>query len=124
MVKGNAVQLWLSVLHEVAKDPKVSEELGDVSFSLVISFTDQDNESLNLTIDKGRLSSAEGEIPDYKTKVSFHSEVFEKLVTEKISPMKAIQKRMLVIDGELGELLNLVYLLPYMKANYEKITAV
>ena len=123
MAKGKAVPLWLSVLKEVAKDPDVAEQLKDVSFSLVIVFTDQDNESLSLVIDKGKQTSQEGEIPNYVAKVSFASEVFEGLVTEKLSPMKAIQKRMLEIDGDLAALLNLVYLLPAMKENYEKITA-
>ena len=122
MAKGKAVPLWLSVLKEVAKDPDVAEQLKDVSFSLVIVFTDQDNESLSLVIDKGKQTSQEGEIPNYTAKVSFGSEVFEGLVTEKLSPMKAIQKRMLEIDGDLAALLNLVYLLPAMKENYEKIT--
>ncbi len=124
MAKGKAVPLWLSVLDKVAQEKEAQEALKDVSFSLVITFTDEDNESLSLIIDKGKSTSYEGEIPNYQTKVSFRSEVFEGLVTEKISPMKAIQKRMLVIDGDLSALLNLVYLLPYMKANYEKITAV
>jgi len=123
MAKGKAVPLWLSVLKEVAKDPDVAEQLKDVSFSLVIVFTDQDNESLSLVIDKGKQTSQEGEIPNCVAKVSFGSEVFEGLVTEKLSPMKAIQKRMLEIDGDLAALLNLVYLLPAMKKNYEKITA-
>lgn len=122
MAKGKAVPLWLSVLHEVEKEPDVAEQLKEVSFSLVITFTDEDNESLSLIIDKGKLTSQVGEIPDYQTKVSFRSEVFEDLVTEKISPMKAIQKRMLEIDGDLSALLNLVYLLPYMKENHRKIT--
>ena len=123
MAKGKAVPLWLSVLKEVAKDPDVAEQLKDVSFSLVIVFTDEDNESLSLVIDRGKQTSQEGEIPNYVAKVSFASEVFEGLVTEKLSPMKAIQKRMLEIDGDLAALLNLVYLLPAMKENYEKITA-
>jgi len=107
MAKGKAVPLWLSVLHEVEKEPSVAEQLKDVSFSLVITFTDEDNESLSLIIDKGKSTSHEGEIPDYQAKVSFRSEVFEGLVTEKISPMRAIQKRMLEIDGDLSALLNL-----------------
>lgn len=123
MAKGKAVTLWLSVLKEVAKEPDVAEQLKDVSFSLVITFTDQNNESLSLTIDKGKQTSREGEMPNPMAKVSFASKVFEGLVTEKISPMKAIQKRMLTIDGDLAALLNLVYLLPAMKKNYEKITA-
>ena len=123
MAKGKAVPLWLSVLKEVAKEPEVAEQLKDVSFSLVIVFTDQDNESLSLVIDKGTQTSREGEIPDYMAKVAFKAEVFEGLVTEKLSPMKAIQKKMLTIDGDLAALLNLVYLLPAMKKNYEKLTA-
>ena len=123
MAKGKAVPLWLSVLHEVEKEPDVAEQLKDVSFSLVITFTDQDNESLSLTIDKGRQVSKEGEIPNPMAKVSFSSKVFEGLVTETVSPMKAIQKRMLTIDGDLSALLNLVYLLPSMKRNFLKITS-
>ena len=122
MAKGKAVPLWLSVLDKVAQEKEAQEALKDVSFSLVITFTDEDNESLSLVIDKGRITSHEGEIPDYQAKVSFRSQVFEDLVTEKISPMKAIQKRMLEIDGDLAALLNLVYLLPYMKENHKKIT--
>jgi putative sterol carrier protein len=123
MAKGKAVQLWLSVLKEVAKEPDVAEQLKDVSFSLVITFTDQNNESLSLIIDKGKQTSKEGAIPNPMAQVSFGSKVFEGLVTEKVSPMKAIQKRMLTIDGDLSALLNLVYLLPAMKKNYEKLTA-
>ncbi len=122
MAQGKAVPLWLSVLDKVAQENEAQEALKDVSFSLVITFTDEDNESLSLVIDKGRITSHEGEIPDYQAKVSFRSQVFEDLVTERISPMKAIQKRMLEIDGDLAALLNLVYLLPYMKENHKRIT--
>jgi putative sterol carrier protein len=122
MAKGKAVPLWLSVLEKVAQEKEAQEALKDVTFSLVIVFTDEDNECLSLIIDKGKSTSFEGEIPDYQAKVSYTSKVFEDLVTEKLSPMKAIQKRMLEIDGDLAALLNLVYLLPYMKKNYELVT--
>ncbi len=122
MAKGKAVPLWLAVLDKVAQEEEAQEALKDVSFSMVIVFTDEDNESLSLIIDKGKSTSFEGEIPDYQAKVSYRSDVFRDLVTEKLSPMKAIQKKMLTIDGDLAALLNLVYLMPYMKKNYELVT--
>ncbi len=122
MAKGKAVPLWLSVLDKVANEKEAQEALKDISFKMVIVFTDEDNECLSLIIDRGKSTSFEGEIPDYKTKVSYSSDVFEDLVTEKLSPMRAIQKRMLTIDGDLSALLNLVYLMPFMKKNYELVT--
>lgn len=123
MAKGKAVPLWLAVLDKVANEKEAQEALKDIAFKMVIVFTDEDNECLSLNIDRGKSTSHEGEMENWQTKVSFTSQVFEDLVTEKISPMRAIQKRMLTIEGDLASLLNLVYLLPYMKKNYELITA-
>ena len=122
MAKGKAVPLWLAVLDKVANEKEAQEALKDVAFKMVIVFTDEDNECLSLNIDRGKSTSHEGEMENWQTKVSFTSQVFEDLVTEKISPMRAIQKRMLTIEGDLASLLNLVYLLPYMKKNYELVT--
>jgi putative sterol carrier protein len=122
MAKGKAVPLWLVVLDKVANEKEAQEALKDIAFKMVIVFTDEDNECLSLNIDRGKSTSHEGEMENWQTKVSFTSQVFEDLVTEKISPMRAIQKRMLTIEGDLASLLNLVYLLPYMKENYELVT--
>jgi putative sterol carrier protein len=110
------------VLDKVAQEKEAQEALKDVSFSMVIVFTDEDNECLSLIIDKGKSTSFEGETPDYQAKVSYRSDVFRDIVTEKLSPMKAIQKKMITIDGDLAALINLVYLMPYMKKNYELVT--
>lgn len=123
MAKGKAVPLWLAVLDKVANEKEAQEALKDVIFKMVIVFTDEDNECLSLIIDRGKSTSFEGEMDNWVTKVAFPAQVFEDLVTEKMSPMRAIQKRMLTIEGDLAPLLNLVYLLPYMKKNYELITA-
>ena len=123
MAKGKAVPLWLAVLDRVANEKEAQEALKDVIFKMVIVFTDEDNECLSLIIDRGKSTSFEGEMDNWVTKVAFSAQVFEDLVTEKMSPMRAIQKRMLTIEGDLASLLNLVYLLPYMKKNYELITA-
>ena len=122
MAKGKAVPLWLAVLDRVANDKGAQEALKDIVFKMVIVFTDEDNECLSLIIDRGKSTSFEGEMDDWVTKVSFEAQVFEGLVTEKLSPMRAIQKRMLTIEGDLAPLLNLVYLLPYMKKNHELVT--
>ena len=122
MAKGKAVPLWLAVLDRVANEKEAQEALKDITFKMVIVFTDEDNECLSLNIDRGKSNSHEGEMDNWNTKVSFPSQVFEDLVAENISPMRAIQKRKLTIDGDLSSLLNLVYLLPYMKKNYEIVT--
>ena len=121
MAKGKAVPLWLAVLDKVANEKEAQEALKDITFKMVIVFTDEDNECLSLNIDRGKSTSHEGEMDNWQTKVSFTSQVFEDLVTEKTSPMRAIQKRMLTIEGDLASLLNLVYLLPYMKKNHELV---
>ena len=119
MAKGKAVPMWLAVLERVANEKEAQEALKDITFKMVIVFTDEDNECLSLHIDRGKSTSFEGEIEGWTTKVLFKTEVFEGLVTEKMSPMRAIQKRMVNIEGDLSALLNLVYLLPFMKKNHE-----
>lgn len=120
MSTQTVVGLWLSVLDRVSKDPKVLEEIKDISLALVLNFTDV-NAMLSISIAGGRLSFQEGESPDYEAKVSFDSKIFEGIVTGDVLPMKAMQKRKIQIDGPIGPMMNLLYLLPALKDNLQKI---
>jgi alkyl sulfatase BDS1-like metallo-beta-lactamase superfamily hydrolase len=123
MAKGKAVPLWLSVLKDIAKDVKESRELKDTVISVAVVFKDQKNESLSFTLDHGKLTAQEG-IPDNLTNVSkviLDSKIFERIVTEKTTPLEAFQKKKVQIDGDIAILPNLIYLFPLMKASYEKI---
>ena len=116
------IQLWLSVFDKVSKDPATLEAIKGISFTLVQSFTDLNGAAFSVSIDDGKISFQEGEIPDYETKVSIASSDFEGLVTERLSPMMAIQQGLIEIDGELGPLLNLAYLMPPMKEHWLELT--
>lgn len=116
------VGLWLSVLAKVSKDPATLEAIKGVSFTLVQSFTDLNGAAFSVSIDDGKISFQEGEIPNYQTKVSLASKDFEDMVTEKLPAMTALQQGLIEIDGELGALLNLAYLMPPMKQYWLELT--
>ena len=80
MSTQTVVGLWLSVLDRVSKDPKVLEEIKDISLALVLNFTDV-NAALSISIAGGKLSFQEGESSSYEAMVSFDSRVFEGIVT-------------------------------------------
>jgi len=119
MSTQNVVGLWLSVLDRVSKDPRVLEEIKDLSLAIVLYFTDI-NAALSISIAGGKLSFQEGELPGYESKVLFDSKVFEGVVTGDVQPMKAMQKRKIQIDGPIGPMMNLLYLLPALKDNLQK----
>jgi len=119
MSSQTVVGLWLSVLDKVSKDPRVLEEIKDLSMAIVLYFTDI-NAALSITIAGGKLSFQEGESSGYESKVSFDSKVFEGVVTGDVQPMKAMQKRKILIDGPIGPMMNLLYLLPALKDNLQK----
>lgn len=119
MAMQNFIELWLSVLDRVSKDPRVLEEIKDLSMAIVLYFMDLDA-ALSITIEGGKLSYQEGEISNYESKVSFDSKTFEGVVTGEVMPMKAMQKRQILIDGPIGPMMNLLYLLPAMKDNLQK----
>ena len=119
MSTQNVVELWLSVLDRVSKDPRVLEEIKDLSLAIVLYFTDIDA-ALSISIARGKLSFQEGELPGYESKVLFDSKVFEGVVTGDVLPMKAMQRRKIQIDGHIGPMMNLLYLLPALKNNLQK----
>ena len=119
MSTQNVVGLWLSVLDKVSQDPKVLDEIKDLSLAIVLYFTDI-NAALSISIAGGKLSCQEGELPGYESKVLFDSKVFEGVVTGDVQPMKAMQKRKIQIDGPIGPMMNLLYLLPALKDNLQK----
>jgi putative sterol carrier protein len=112
------VQKWFSVFERVQKDPTTLETLKGVSMTLVLSFTDLKDAVFSVVIDNGKVSHQAGEIPGYESKISIASSDFEGLVTETLSPMMAIQQGLIEIDGELGPLLNLSYLMAPMKEHW------
>lgn len=116
------VRKWLSVFDKVKDDPETVEAIKDVSLTLVQSFPDLDGASFSVIIKDGKLSYQEGEIPNYETKVSVASSDFEGLVTEELSAMMAIQQGLIEIDGDLGGLLNLAYLMGPMKEHWLAIS--
>lgn len=119
MSTQNVVEFWLSVLDRISKDPRVLEEIEDLSLAIVLYFMDLDA-SLSISLADGKLSFQEGELPGYESKVLFDSKTFEGVVTGEVNPMKAMQKRKIQIDGPIGPMMNLLYLLPAMKDNLQK----
>lgn len=119
MSTQNVVEFWLSVLDRISKDPRVLEEIKDLSLAIVLYFMDLDA-SLSISLADGKLSFQEGELPGYESKVLFDSKTFEGVVTGEVNPMKAMQKRKIQIDGPIGPMMNLLYLLPAMKDNLQK----
>lgn len=119
MSKQTVVGLWLSVIDKVSKDPRVLEEIKDISLALVLHFTDV-NGSLSISLAGGKLSCQEGESSACETKVSFDSKVFQGIVTGDVEPMKPMQQGKIHIDGPIEPLMNLLYLLPALKDNLQK----
>lgn len=119
MSTQNFIKLWLGVLDRISKDTRVLEEIKDLSLAIVLYFMDIDA-SLSISIAGGKLSFQEGELPGYESKVLFESKTFEGVVTGDVNPMKAMQKRKIQIDGPIGPMMNLLYLLPAMKDNLQK----
>ncbi len=116
------IQKWLSVFDKVNEDPETQEAIKGVSLTLVQSFPDLDGASFSVSIKNGKVSYQEGEIPDYESKVSIASSDFEGLVTETLSPMMAMQQGLIEIDGDIGALLNLAYLMAPMKKHWLALT--
>ena len=119
MSKQNFIELWLTVLDRISKDPRVLEEIKDLSMAIMLYFADLDA-AFSISIAEGKLSFQEGESSDYESKVTFDSKTFEGVVTGEVNPMKAMQKRKIMIDGPIGPMMNLLYLLPAMKENLQQ----
>jgi len=113
------IELWLTVLERISKDPRVLEEIKDLSMAIVLYFMDLDA-AFSISISEGELKFQEGESSEYESKVTFDSKTFEGVVTGEVNPMKAMQKRKIMIDGPIGPMMNLLYLLPAMKENLQQ----
>ena len=56
MAKGKAASLWLSMHYMVEKQAYIEQQLKELSFSLAITFSDEDNDTLSLVIDRRKLT--------------------------------------------------------------------
>jgi putative sterol carrier protein len=120
MSAQNFIEIWLTVLDRISKDPRVLDEIKDLSMAIVLYFQDLDA-AFSISIAGGELRFQEGESSNYESKVTFDSKTFEGVVTGEVNPMKAMQKRKIMIDGPIGPMMNLLYLLPPMKDNLRQV---
>ncbi len=120
MSRAPVLKMWLSVFQEVSIDPEVAKELGDVSLDLLLSFTDI-NAELSISITEGKVAFQEGALPDYGAKIWMASDTWEKVVLDEMDAMIAAQRGMIEIDGSLETLINLLYLLPYIRKYRQKV---
>jgi len=114
------IKMWLSVFDKVNKDPGVARELKDVSLDVLLSFTDI-NADLSISINEGKVVFQEGALPDYGAKIWIASETREKVVMDEMDAMIAAQRGLIEIDGSLETLINMLYLLPYIKKYLQEV---
>ncbi len=114
------IKMWLSVLDKVNKDPEVARELKDVSLDVLLSFTDI-NADLSISINEGKVVFQEEALPDYGAKIWIASETWEKVVMDEMDAMIAAQRGLIEIDGSLETLINMLYLLPYIKKYLQEV---